>query len=298
MPAGKGEEGVDERACKVRFNAGRLENAPSCPLSLVTQQNEAGERVAVDNPRSPTRPHRLVLHAPLRTRNHACGSTLALTVLAGIARADHSLSRPRRVPPSLAANPILLVLSQLATSVANLFARNSVFVGTVFTGESVSLTCRERALTCRYSRHPPRSSSPEHLRLAVSPLLTPLDPHHYRASSSYNPSTPCGPLTTRFRHFAPPSHSSRLALPGVPPTQQAPSRSASSTTRSPLRGGTHTTPASSGRSASRLSLLRSFQLLSGARADLLSVLASTASATSTLSRRSKGCISGGIDWKV
>ncbi|BGO89460.1 hypothetical protein NBRC10512v2_001418 [Rhodotorula toruloides] len=44
------------------------------------------------------------------------------------------LSRPRRIPPSLAANPILLVLSQLATSVANLFARNSVFVGTVFTG--------------------------------------------------------------------------------------------------------------------------------------------------------------------
>ncbi|BGP22685.1 Cytochrome b-c1 complex subunit 9, mitochondrial [Rhodotorula toruloides] len=33
----------------------------------------------------------------------------------------------------------------LATSVANLFARNSVFVGTVFTGESTSLACSKRA---------------------------------------------------------------------------------------------------------------------------------------------------------
>ncbi|EGU12478.1 Double-strand siRNA ribonuclease [Rhodotorula toruloides ATCC 204091] len=47
------------------------------------------------------------------------------------------------------ASRILIDLAHrgLATSVANLFARNSVFVGTVFTGEFSPLSCPERALT-------------------------------------------------------------------------------------------------------------------------------------------------------
>lgn len=187
-----------------------LESSPGNASSALTQQTSPDEPVAGDNPRSPPTPHRFASHASLQSRNHACGSSVTFSRLAQITGTDHGLSRPRRVSPTPAADPILLALSQLATSVANLFARNSVFVGTVFTGESHSPACPRRSLTSPLlsvdpGPHRPNTSAP--------PLLHPLDTVLSLRPQLHTAGSTCHMLSPSPRVFP---ASSRLPPPSAP----------------------------------------------------------------------------------